>query len=229
MGEQPFLWLSLIPGVAKEPVHVVAAVFVCLLLVLLAIIVRLSVRKSSTPFLPRTSLHLVADFFVDWLVEFLEGIMGPPARKYLPLLGTIFLFILISNLIGLVPGFYPPTESFNTNIAASVFVFIMYNYYGFREHGFRYVKQFLGPVLPLAPLMVIIEIASHIFRPFSLALRLTGNIFGDHLVFGVFFNLISVLLPVVFLALGLVVAIIQTFIFVMLSAVYISLAISHEH
>ncbi|MBI3013846.1 MAG: F0F1 ATP synthase subunit A [Candidatus Tectomicrobia bacterium] len=229
MEEHPFTWFSLIPGLAHQPNHVVGALLVFLLLLLFALAVRLNLKKTNFPMVPQSRLHLIAEILVDSLLNFLEGIIGHGARKFLPLLGAIFLFILVSNLLGLIPGFLPPTESFNTNLAAGAFIFLMYNYYGFREHGFKYVKQFLGPVLPLAPLMLIIELVSHAFRPFSLALRLTGNIFGDHLVFSIFSSLISVLIPVIFLALGLAVSIIQAFVFTLLSTVYISLAISHEH
>ena len=229
MPEEPFTWFSLIPGLANQPNHVVGSLLVFILMILFALAVRLAVKKTNSPLVPQSRLHLVAEMVVDGLLNFLEGIIGHEAKKFLPLLGAIFLYILVSNLLGLIPGFLPPTESFNTNLAAGVFMFLMYNYYGFREHGVKYVKQFLGPVLPLAPLMLIIELVSHAFRPFSLALRLTGNMFGDHLVFTIFSNLVSVLLPVIFLGPGLAVSIIQAFVFTLLSAVYISLAISHEH
>ena len=105
----------------------------------------------------------------------------------------------------------------------------MYIYYGVREHGVGYLKHFLGPVIFLAPLMVIIEVISHLVRPVSLSLRLFMNITGDHMVLGVFTNLTHVFIPMIFVGLGLFVSFLQAFIFTILSTIYIALAEAHEH
>ena len=106
-------------------------------------------------------------------------------------------------MLGMVPGFLPPTGNLNTTVACSLLIFVMYNYYGIREHGFGYIKHFLGPVIFLAPLMLIIEIISHLVRPLSLSLRLFMNITGDHMVLGVFTNLTHILIPMAFVGLGI--------------------------
>jgi F-type H+-transporting ATPase subunit a len=117
----------------------------------------------------------------------------------------------------------------NTTLALGVFVFLYYNFAGLRAHGLSYLKHFLGPVLWLSPLLLFIELASHLFRPLSLALRLRGNIQGDHVVLSVFSGLVPYLLPVVFYGLGLFVAFLQAFVFCLMTMVYISLSTAKEH
>jgi F-type H+-transporting ATPase subunit a len=135
----------------------------------------------------------------------------------------------VSNLTGLIPGFLPPTSHPSTNFAISITVFLFYNYEGVRENGVGYLKHFLGPVLFLAPMMVILELIQHIVRPASLGLRLLGNISGDHMVLGLFSDLTPLVLPVIFFGLGLFVSFIQAFVFTLLSTIYISMAIAHDH
>ena len=147
----------------------------------------------------------------------------------LPLFGFFFLFIWIQNLLGLIPGFLPPSQDLNNTLALGVFSFLAYNFYGFREHGWAYLKQFVGPVLFLAPLFIFIEVLSHIFRSVSLGFRLFGNMMGDHIVIGIFLDMVPFLIPVIFYFLGLFVCTLQAFVFTILSMVYVSLAISHDH
>ena len=144
-------------------------------------------------------------------------------------MGALFIYILFSNLLGLIPGFLPPTDNLNTNVACALTVFIFYNYQGFKAHGFAYLKHFMGPIWWLAPIMVVIEVISHLVRPASLSVRLFGNISGDHLVLGIFSSLVPIGVPVIFLFLGLFVSVIQAFVFTLLSMVYISLATAHDH
>lgn len=168
---------------------------------------------------------------LDFLFDLLENIFSSreKAKKYFPLLGGAFFFILFLNLLGLVPGFLSPTSSLNTTLALSIFIFIMYNYYGFKEHGISYLKHFAGPVIWLAFLMIPIEIISHLVRPVSLSLRLFMNMTGDHMVLGVFTNLTHILIPVVFVGLGIFISFLQAFIFTVLSAIYIALSEAHAH
>lgn len=167
---------------------------------------------------------------IDFLLGMLTNILGSreKAKHYFPLLAGSFFFILFCNLLGIVPGFLPPTGALNTTLAFGILIFIMYNFYGFRAHGADYIKHFLGPVAFLAPLMFIIEIVSHVVRPVSLSLRLFMNITGDHMVMGVFTNLTHFIVPALFIALGIFVSFLQAFIFTVLSAIYISLAESHH-
>jgi len=159
-----------------------------------------------------------------------EMVIGPhDAPKYFPLVGTLFVYIFASNLLGLIPGFLPPTDNLNTTLALGTFVFLFYNYIGFRSNGVGYLKHFMGPVIWLAPLMFLIEMVSHIVRPISLGLRLRGNIYGDHMVLSIFTELTPWFVPVIFNALGVFVCFVQAFVFVLLTMVYISLSSSHDH
>jgi F-type H+-transporting ATPase subunit a len=157
-----------------------------------------------------------------------EGILGHDARKYIPLYGSFFIFILVSNLIALVPGFSPPTSNFNITFALGVISFIAYNTYGFKEQGVGYLKHFVGPMVWLAPLMIPLELISNLVRPFSLGMRLFGNITGDHAVLEIFTEMTKLVIPVVFYALGTFVSFVQAFVFTLLSMVYVSLATAHE-
>jgi F-type H+-transporting ATPase subunit a len=167
------------------------------------------------------------------ILKFLDDIIGPRGREFLPLIGTLGFFILFSNLLGLVPGFLPPTDNLNTTVACALVVFIATHYYGFKAHGVKYIKHFLGPVPLLSPLFFIIEVISHLARVLSLSMRLFGNIMADHMLLSL--TLMAPLILPLFLSplsmfLGVFVSVIQTFIFILLSMIYISLAIEEtEH
>ncbi|MFL5815224.1 MAG: F0F1 ATP synthase subunit A [Bdellovibrionia bacterium] len=170
------------------------------------------------------------EILAEKLYGLTESVIGShDAPLYFPVIGSLFVFIFTCNIIGLIPGLLPPTDNMNTTTALGVFVFLYYNYVGLRANGIGYLKHFLGPMLWLAPLMLIIELASHIFRPLSLALRLRGNIMGDHVVLSVFSGLVPYLLPVIFYGIGVFVAFIQAFVFVLMTMVYISLSTAHDH
>jgi F-type H+-transporting ATPase subunit a len=169
------------------------------------------------------------EVFTESFYNLMEQVMGAKnARRFLPIIGTLAFFIFFSNVLGLIPGFLPPTSLLSTNLAIAGFVFLMTHVFGVKEHGIAYFKHFLGPVWWLAPLMVVIEIISHIARPVSLSLRLLGNILADHKVVFSFFTLVPLLVPVPFLLLGVMVALIQTLVFYILTMVYISMAVAHE-
>ncbi len=150
-------------------------------------------------------------------------------EKYFKIVGALFVFIFASNFLGLIPGLLPPTDNLNTTLALGIFVFLYYNFVGLKENGFAYIKHFWGPIWWLGPLIVVVEIASHIFRPISLALRLRGNIMGDHIVLGIFNNLMPYLVPAIFYGIGLFVAFVQAFVFCLMTMVYISLSAAHDH
>jgi F-type H+-transporting ATPase subunit a len=178
---------------------------------------------------PSFSLRNFFEVFTESFYNLAEQVMGEHnAQRFLSLVGTLAFFIFFSNVLGLIPGFAPPTATLKTNLAIAGFVFVMTHIYGVREHGIKYFKHFLGPVIWLAPLMVIIELMSHIARPISLSLRLMGNILADHKVVFSFFTLVPILVPVPFLLLGVLVCVIQTLVFVILTMVYISMAVAHE-
>lgn len=155
--------------------------------------------------------------------------MGPKGMVYFPLIATLALFLLVSNLIGLIPGFAPPTASLNTNAALALGVFLVTHIVGVREHGIKYFKHFMGPVWWLTPLILPIEIIGHLARPLSLSLRLFGNMYGHEIVLMIFFSLVPLLLPIPMMVMGILVAFIQTFVFMLLSMIYIAGALEEAH
>jgi F-type H+-transporting ATPase subunit a len=177
----------------------------------------------------KLGLRNLFEVLADTVLGLMAGVMGEKAAKrYLPLVGTLFIFILFSNLLGLIPGFLPPTETLKTNLALSVTVFVLSHVFGVREHGLKYFKHFLGPIWWLIPLMLPIELISHIARPVSLSMRLMGNIVGDHKLVGVFFGIFPLLLPLPFMVMGVLVCVVQAVVFSLLTTVYISQAVAHE-
>jgi F-type H+-transporting ATPase subunit a len=170
------------------------------------------------------------ELLCDAILSMMNGVMGDKnAKRFFPLIGSLALFILFSNLMALVPGFAPATDTLKTNLALALLVFVLTHYYGFREHGLAYAKHFLGPLWWLSWLILPIELISHLVRPASLALRLMGNMAADHKVIFAFFALVPVLVPVPFYFLGMLVCVVQTLVFCLLSMVYISMAIAHDH
>jgi F-type H+-transporting ATPase subunit a len=166
---------------------------------------------------------------VTGIENLIEETMGPKGKAYFPLLATFALFILVSNLVGLIPGFYPPTADLNTNVALALTVFAMTHIVGVKEHGFKYLKHFMGPIAALAPLIFIIEIIGHLARPLSLSLRLFGNMYGHEIVLMIFMLLVPFLLPVPMMLMGVLVALIQTFVFTLLAMIYIAGALEEAH
>jgi len=231
-----FNFIQLIPGLNQLHNHVAMAIIVSVILVLTTFVARnqlFRVMKTAEGGLVPDSTMTYRNFFeiiAENLYGLTESVIGHhDAPIYFPVIGTLFVFIFTCNIIGLIPGLLPPTDNLNTTLALGVFVFLYYNYAGLRAHGIAYLKHFLGPMLALAPLMLIIELASHLFRPLSLALRLRGNIMGDHVVLSVFSGLVPYLLPVIFYGLGVFVAFIQAFVFCLMTMVYISLSTAHDH
>lgn len=158
-----------------------------------------------------------------------EGAMGEKnAKRFFPLIATFWMFILFGNLIGLIPGFVSPNDTLKTNLALALIVFLATHIYGIKENGFGYFKHFIGPVPAIAPLMVVIELVSHVARPISLSLRLMGNMIADHKVVFSFFTLVPLLVPLPFLLLGILICLVQAIVFCTLTMVYLSMAVEHE-
>lgn len=233
MEEAVFTWFSLIgpfkPFMTKNP-HVPAAGLVFVVLLVMALIARRRLAREESVY--STASFGVTSFLeltLEAVIGLMDKIIGHNSRRFLPLIGTLALFIFFSNIMGLLPGFLPPTQNWNTTAAVAIVVFISYHYFGIRQHGVKYVKHFMGPIWYLAPLMFPIELISHFVRPLSLSLRLMGNITGDHLVIGIFLAIFPFVLPLPMMLIGLLVAVIQTLIFILLSMVYISMAVAEEH
>jgi F-type H+-transporting ATPase subunit a len=230
MGHEEFTWADLIPGLKNLPPHVSNGIIVSIILLIIVIIGYRQLKKSEDRIVPEPKMTMRN--FLEVLVEGLAGIitdtMGPRGKEFVLIIGTLALFILFNNLSGLVPGFLPATENVNTTFACSLTIFVMTHYYGVREHGIKYLKHFIGPFWWLSWLILPIEIIGHLARPLSLGLRLFGNITGDHLVTAIFLGLVPLLVPLPVMFLGLFVAFVQTFVFMLLSMAYFSGAIAHE-
>ena len=212
--------------------YILGSILVLIFLTLAGLAIKSALSKEDSvlpdeKFSIRTIFEILT---IDFLFDLFTNMLGSKenAKKYFPLLGASFFFILFANFLGIIPGFLPPTGNFNVPVACALVIFVMYNFYGFKENGLAYLKHFAGPVIFLAPLMFIIEVISHFVRPVSLSLRLFMNITGDHLILGVFTNLVHYIIPAIFIGLGIFVSFLQAFIFTVLSAIYISLATAHE-
>ena len=164
---------------------------------------------------------------------FVEGqsheIIGHNSEEFTPFLMTLTFFILLSNLLGLIPGFESPTAVPVVPLGCAICAFVYYQSQGFRHHGIAYLKHFMGPMWWLAIIMVPIEIISHLARMLSLTVRLYANMFAGDMVTWVFFSLVPIGVPIIFLALHLGVSLLQTYIFVLLTMVYLSGAVAEEH
>ncbi len=233
MGHHSFTWFDLIPGFSglHIPWWITMMVFSACILLFLAVCARMLGSFTEEKIFPDKgfSLRNILEVVVEALLAFVTSVLGEQARKFFPLLGTLFLFILVSNLLGLIPGFLPPTSHLTVNLACSLIVFVYFNYAGFKELGLKYLKLFMGPVIWLAPLMIIVEVIGHTVRPASLALRLFGNINGDHMLVGTISQLIPLGASIPFIFLGFFVSFLQAFIFTLLTMVYISMSTSHDH
>lgn len=227
-----FNWLQLLPGVGHDYVHIATFAIACGLLCLLGLVGRLVlVSRGENFYVPEGRLNIKGFFEVvlEFVVGLSEMIMGEHGRKFAPMFATVFLVILVNNLMGLIPGMTPATENLNTTLAIGLFSFVVYNIYGIKEHGIHYVKQFWGPLFWLGPLMFCLELISHLIRPFSLGLRLKSNMQGDHIVLGVFMELVPYVVPALFYLLGMFVSFMQAFVFTLMSMIYVSMAVSHDH
>jgi F0F1-type ATP synthase, subunit a len=171
----------------------------------------------------------VMEVIIGGLDSLINEIMGHHGRKYFPLIATLGIYILTANLLGIIPGFESPTSSINTTASMAIVVFFSTHVVGVMTHGWKYFKQFLGPVLWLAPLMVPIEIISHISRPLSLTVRLFGNIKGEDIVLLVVLFLVPTLVPLPIFVLMIFTSIIQTIVFMLLAMMYISGAVEEGH
>lgn len=230
-----FSFVQLIPGVTHDNLHIVTGAIVGAFLILLAFVGRMSLGRGEVAVAPSGTFSVKGIF--EAMIEFIVGIsdlvIGEHGRKYVPMFTAIFFYILFNNLIGLLPGVPPATDNINTTLALGIMSFLAYNFFGIKENGLAYLKHFLGPVLLIAPMMLPIELFSHAIRPLTLGLRLQGNIMADHMVLGVFLDLFStawfIPVPVIFYGMGIFVSCMQAFVFTMLSMIYVSVAIAHDH
>jgi len=204
--------------------HLLNAALAALLAMLLTTLVRKNLTRIPGP------LQQVFEGVVGGLKDMINDNIAHHGEKYLPFIGTMALFVFFNNLFGLLPGLSPGTSNWNVTLGAALVVFGYYNFHGMREQGFvKYWAHFAGPIWWLMPLMFPLEILGLLSRILSHSLRLFGNIAGEHVVAGIFFGLMPLLLPVPMMFLGLFFGLIQTFVFTMLATIYLSGAVSHEH
>lgn len=215
--------------------HVFAAILVLLILVFFSLWARLRLRNIEKAVVPSPKITVVnlLEVLMTVVMGLMSDIIGKDYKRYVPLVGTLALFILCSNLLGLVPGFVPPTDNLNTTIGCGLVVFAYFNYHGFRVHGFGHLTHLANPLGAwwgwlLAPLLFPVELIGILVRPLSLGIRLAGNMIGDHKVVFAFAGVLPFLLPLPFYLLSLLVCIIQTIVFCLLTCVYISLHTQEE-
>jgi F-type H+-transporting ATPase subunit a len=221
MNEGPMILETLAPNV---PVQVSYAWLAMAILIGLSLAARFSLKKTAP-----TGVQNLLETVVGGLEDFIVDIMGPEGRHYLSLIGTLFLFILVCNLEGLIPGFDSPTANINTTLALALVTFTATHYIGIKRHGFAYVKHFMGPMWALAPLMLPIELISHFARVMSLTFRLFGNMVAKHKLLLVLALLAPYIAPVPILGLGLLVSFVQALVFALLTMLYLSGSVEAAH
>ncbi len=209
---------------AHENPHVIYA------WVVIALIVGLGALAAKGVSMIPTKAQNVSELIVSGMEEFMVDITGEEGRWLFPLAGTVFLYVFIGNLIGLVPGFFPPTANLNTTASIALVVFTFTHVIGIKYHGAKYIKHFMGPVWWMSPLIFIIEIIGHFARILSLSFRLFGNMMGHEIVLAILFGLAGAFFaPLPIMALGIFVAFVQAFVFFLLSIIYFSGAMEHAH
>ena len=198
-------------------------------LAMIVLIVLGSIAARNLSVIP-TKVQNVFELVVGGLEEFMVEISGEEGRWFFPILGTVFLYIFVCNLFGLIPGFFPPTANYNTTLSCAIVIFCSTHVIGIKCHGAKYYKHFIGPVWWLIPIMLPIELISHLARVLSLSMRLFGNLFGHEMVLAILFGLAGAFfVPLPIMAMGIFVSFIQAFVFFMLSVMYFTGAMEHAH
>ncbi len=221
-----------------------ATVLAVLFLMLGGLVVRRQIAAAGGGVVPDEGVTLrnVVEVLVDSLAKLAKDLMGEEWRRYFPLVATIFIFIVVSNLMGLIPGLGGATSDVNTTTAWAIISFVIYNFVGIRKHGFWYINQFLGPsffevtlggrkihVRALGWFFLPLELILHLARILTLSIRLLANMFADHTVVAVWLGLMPAVIPAIFMALGVMVAVLQAFVFSLLTMIYIGLALEEPH
>lgn len=218
--------LNINPAYPEAPISNAVAMELLVSLVLLAYF--LVVRASLNVERPGTFQH-IAEIAHGFVSEQSESIIGHGYERFVSFVSVLGMFILVSNLMGLVPGLESPTANVVVPLGCAILTFFYYHYHGIRANGPGYIKQFLGPVWWLYPLMLPIELISHCARVLSLTVRLYANMFAGDLLTLVAFSIIPLGIPLLALGLHLGVAVIQAYVFMLLSMIYLSLAVAHDH
>jgi len=218
-----FEWIGLAHFAHSYP-HVIYSWVVMILLIFFG---SLAAKKLS---LVPTGSQNFFEVIVSGIEDFMVDVTGEEGRWFFPIVATIFIYILTCNLVGLVPGFFPPTASLNTTASCAITVFVFTHYIGIKYHGAKYIKHFLGPIWWMIPIIFPIEVIAHFARVLSLSFRLFGNMMGHELVLGILFFLAGAFFaPLPIMALGIFVALVQAFVFFLLSIIYFTGAMEHAH
>ena len=240
-------WVQMFPGYhaleelfhdADAAIAVLSSWVICFVLIAAALLARRGLNRArarggTMQYVPdaKFSFFSIAELYTKGIYGLCLGAMtAKDTRKYFWLLGGLFIYIFLSNLLAVTPGGLPPTAVMSTNAALALVVFIVFNVEGIRRNGMGYFKHMAGPVWYLAWLIFPIELVGLLVRPASLSLRLAGNMTGDHMVFGIMSDLTTAVIPAIFLGLGIFVSFLQAFVFTLLSAIYIALSVAdHGH
>lgn len=216
-----------------------AALFVGLLILVVGMVVRRQLAAANGGVVPDEGVTVrnVVELVVEGLAHLARQNMGDEWRRWFPLVATIFVYILIANLLGLVPGIGGPTDDINTTAGWALLAVVVSEYAGLRKHGMKYVDHFLGPRFDIAgrhvPLLCFIfiplELIGHVARVVTLAIRLLANMFADHTLVLIFLGLVPIAVPAIFLGLGAMVSVLQAFVFALLTMVYIGLNLEDAH
>lgn len=242
-----FSWFQLVPGVSDDTLLAAAGItkythvhlhawLACLGVIIFAVLARMGLEASKKRqglekyYADDTfSARNMAEVFVDAF----KGIMGDilsaaDIKIFFPFIGSLFFYIFACNIMGIFPGLLPPTDNINTNAGMAALVFLLFNFVGLKRDWRNYVSHIMGPVLFLAPFMIVVELISLFVRPIALTIRLTGNMFGDHTVFTIMSDLTVIVIPCIFLMLAMLVSTIQAFVFSLLTTIYIGLSVPHD-
>ena len=228
---ETFLGHKKVDAHGAEPI--VSSIFVVILILLLALSARAKVTDYDKSVIPdeKLSLRTFFEIFIGYFYNMMKDMMGPTrAKKYFPVVGTAACFILFSNFLGMIPGFLPPTASWNITAGCAVCVLVAFTYYGLKAQGLGFITHLAGPwmgvaMLPINILIFGIEVLStFIIRPITLSIRLMLNIAVDHLLLSIMLGIFTLFLPIPFMILGTLVAIVQVLVFCLLASIYISLA-----
>ena len=228
MHESPFVFpVNIIIGMGVPP-------FVAFSWVATAIILILAVLASRSLKLVPTGVQNFVEVIMEFFLDMVDTSIGDMGRKFFPFIATLGMYILVGNLLGLIPGCEAPTGNLNTTIALALPVFFVTHYYGIKMHKLDYIKHFVGPIrslpaLPLMILMFVIELIGHLARPLTLSVRLFGNMVAKHKIILILLLLAPAVVPTAILALGVLVSVIQAFVFVLLTTLYLAGAVEEAH
>jgi F-type H+-transporting ATPase subunit a len=228
MGHETLL-MDLIISPDVVPHYVSYAFLATILLVAVA-----AVLRGSMTLVP-TGLQNFVEVLAETMLNLAEETIGHGwGKRFFPLIATIFMYIMVCNFMGLIPGFASPTSNINMTASMALPVFLATHFYGIRVHGVKYITHFLGPIrsiaaLPLMVMMFIVELISHLARPVTLSVRLFGNMIAKHYLLAVLGMLVPVLLPSLVLGLGVLVSVVQAYVFALLTTLYLAGAVEEAH